>query len=120
MKIKYNISDRRLKVVVSLLLILTIITVYGQVKNFDFVGYDDQEYITENSHIQNGLTLENIIWAFTTFHSTNWHPLTWLSHMLDCQLFGTNPAWHHLIGLFLHIVNTLLLFAVLKKMTNAL
>ena len=120
MKIKYNISDRRLKVMISLLLILTIITVYGQVKNFDFVGYDDQEYITENSHIQNGLTLENIIWAFTTFHSTNWHPLTWLSHMLDCELYGLNPMGHHLTNLLLHTMNTILLFIVLELMTGAI
>ena len=120
MKIKYNISDRHLKLIISLLLILTIIIVYGQVKNFDFVGYDDQEYITENSHIQDGLTIENIIWAFTTFHSTNWHPLTWLSHMLDCELYGLNPMGHHLTNLLFHMMNTILLFIVLELMTGAI
>ncbi len=114
MKVKYNIPDRHLKMVISLLLILAIIIAYGQVRNFDFVGYDDQEYITENSHVQKGLTVESIIWAFTSFHSANWHPLTWLSHMLDCELYGLNPMGHHWTNLMFHMVNTILLFIVLE------
>jgi protein O-mannosyl-transferase len=74
MKIKNNISDRHLKLMISLLLILAIIIAYGQVKNFDFVGYDDQDYVTENSQVQKGLTVEGIIWVFTSFHSANRHP----------------------------------------------
>ncbi len=120
MKIKYNITDRHLKMMISLLLILSIIIAYGQVKNFDFVGYDDQEYITENSHVQKGLTVENIIWAFTAFHSANWHPLTWLSHMLDCELYGLNPMGHHWTNLIFHMINTILLFTVLERMTGAI
>ena len=120
MKVKYNITDRHLKMVISLLLILSIIIAYGQVKNFDFVGYDDQEYITENSHVQKGLTVESIIWAFTSFHSANWHPLTWLSHMLDCELYGLNPMGHHWTNLTFHMINTILLFLVLKLMTGAI
>ena len=76
--------------------------------------------MSENEHILQGLTLGNIAWAFTTGHAANWHPITWLSLMLDCQLFGPNPGWIHLINVFLHIANSLLLFAVLKKMTGAL
>jgi tetratricopeptide (TPR) repeat protein len=120
MKVKYNIPDRYLKMMISLLLILAIIIAYGQVKNFDFVGYDDQEYITENSHVQKGLTVENIIWAFTAFHSANWHPLTWLSHMLDCELYGLNPMGHHWTNLIFHMINTILLFIVLERMTGAI
>jgi protein O-mannosyl-transferase len=120
MKVKYNIPDRHLKIVISLLLILAIIIAYGQVRNFDFVGYDDQEYITGNSHVQKGLTVESIIWAFTSFHSANWHPLTWLSHMLDCELYGLNPMGHHWTNLTFHMVNTVLLFIVLELMTGAI
>ncbi|MBW2602832.1 MAG: tetratricopeptide repeat protein [Deltaproteobacteria bacterium] len=119
MKVKYNIPDRHLKVMISLLLILAIIIAYGQVKSFDFVGYDDQEYVTENSHVQKGITVDGIIWTFTTFHAANWHPLTWLSHMLDCELYGLNPMGHHWTNLILHMANTILLFLVLKQMTGA-
>jgi tetratricopeptide (TPR) repeat protein len=90
------------------------------VRHSDFVDYDDDMYVTENPHVKNGITGESISWAFTTGHAYNWHPLTWLSHMLDCQLFGIEPGWHHLTNLLLHIINTLLLFSVLKRMTGAL
>jgi len=76
--------DFRRVFLISLCLIIAIIIAYVQVNNFDFVGYDDQEYVTENSKVQKGLTVEGLKWAFTTFHSANWHPITWLSHMLDC------------------------------------
>jgi len=120
MKVKYNMPDRHLKMMISLLLILAIIIAYGQVKNFDFVGYDDQEYVTENSHVQKGLTVESIIWAFTAFHSSNWHPLTWLSHMLDCELYGLNPMGHHWTNLIIHMTNTILLFLVLNLISGAM
>jgi len=101
-------------------LILSTLLVFWQVRNFDFVNYDDDRYVYENPHVLNGLTHDGTIWAFTTGCMANWHPSTWLSLMLDCQLFGTNPGWMHLINLLLHLVNTLLLFAVLKKMTGSL
>ena len=99
-------------------LILSTLLVFWQVRNFGFVNYDDNVYVSENQHVLNGLTQDGIIWAFTTPHVGNWLPLTWLSFMLDCQLFGPNPGWMHLINLLLHIINTLLLFAILKKMTG--
>jgi len=105
---------------ISLFLILTIVMVYGQVKNFDFVGFDDQDYVTENIQVQKGLTVESVIWTFTTFHSANWHPLTWLSHMLDCELYGLNPMGHHWTNIIIHLANTILLFLVLKLMTGAI
>ncbi|MHC4395609.1 MAG: tetratricopeptide repeat protein, partial [Planctomycetota bacterium] len=105
---------------IYLILALTTLAVYWEVRNCDFVNYDDPEYVTENAHVQAGLTIESIKWAFTTTYFSNWHPLTWLSHMLDCQLFGTNVGWHHLSSLVLHIANTLLLFVIFKKMTSAL
>ena len=85
-----------------------------------FVSYDDPRYVTDNAHVYNGITRESIIWAFTTSHASNWHPLVWLSHMLDCRLFGLNPLGHHLTSLLFHVANALLLFFVLKKMTGAL
>jgi len=108
------------KFLITLILILSTLIVYWQVKDFDFVGYDDELYLTENHQVQAGLTFEGFIWAFTTFHTGNWHPLTWLSHMLDCELYGLNPMGHHWTNLQLHIANTLLLFFILQQITGAL
>ncbi|MGD9244134.1 MAG: tetratricopeptide repeat protein [Desulfobacterales bacterium] len=105
---------------VSLCLALTIILAYGQASNLDFVGYDDELYVTENLNVQKGLTAEGLKWAFTTFHSANWHPLTWLSHMIDCELYGLNPMGHHWTNLILHTANTILLFLILKVMTGSI
>ncbi|HUH66502.1 MAG TPA: tetratricopeptide repeat protein [Syntrophales bacterium] len=99
-------------------LVIITVAVFWQVSGLDFVRYDDDKYVTENSHVQAGLTRSGIVWAFSSVYANNWHPLTWISHMVDCQLFSTNPAGPHLVNLFLHIVNTLLLFIVLKRMTD--
>jgi len=96
------------------------IVVYEQVRHNEFVNYDDYDYVTGNQHVQSGLNLKGIVWAFSKTTSANWHPLTMLSHTLDCQLFGLNPKWHHLVNLLFHTINTLLLFWVLKDMTGAL
>jgi Flp pilus assembly protein TadD len=101
-------------------LALSTLVIYWQAHSFDFINYDDIYYVSQNDHILSGLTIENITWAFTTNLTANWHPLTWLSLMLDCQLFGPNPGWIHFINVLFHIANTLLLFAVLKKTTNLL
>jgi hypothetical protein len=101
-------------------LILSTLLVFWQVHNFAFVNYDDSYYVYENPNVLNGLTGDGVIWAFTTNRTANWHPLTWLSLMLDCQLFGANPGWMHLVNLLLHIANTLLIFAVFRKMTGTL
>ena len=103
---------------ICLFLIFSTLAVYWQVKDCEYVYYDDNKYVSENPHVLNGLTVEGIIWAFTTSQSSNWHPVTWLSHMLDIQLFGPDPGRHHLINLFFHILNALLIFAVFKKMTG--
>ena len=105
---------------ISLFLILAIVGIYLQVGNFDFVNWDDGLYLTENAHVQKGLSVEGVIWAFTTSHAGNWHPLTWLSHMLDFELYGLNPAGHHYTNIAFHIANTLLLFFILSRMTGAL
>ncbi len=101
-------------------LILSTLLVFRQVCNFDFVNYDDNLYVYQNPHVLNGLTADGVIWAFATPHVGNWLPLTWISFMFDCQLFGSNPGWMHFINLLLHLANTLLLFAILKKMTGSL
>ncbi len=105
---------------VCLFLIITTLIVYRQLHRYDFVNFDDTKYVTQNVHVQEGITLDGIIWAFTTIHAGNWHPLTWISHMADCRLFGLNPGMHHLTSLFFHIINTLLLFIVFRKMTGRL
>ena len=98
-------------------LALATFVAFEQVRDSEFV-YDDGQYVTKNPQVIGGITFESVIWAFTTTYAANWHPLTWLSHMLDCQLFGLNPLWHHLTSLLFHVANTLLLFAVLKRMTG--
>jgi protein O-mannosyl-transferase len=105
--------------VISLLLALITLLVYLPVCHYSFVNYDDGDYVTENHVVQNGLTWEGVEWAFTTGHASNWHPITWLSHMLDCELFGLNPGAHHLDSVLFHAANAVLLFALLFRLTNA-
>ena len=91
---------------------------YSSVLNHEFINYDDPDYVTNNPMVQAGLTPESIVWAFTSLNFSNWHPVTWLSHMLDYQLYGNDPAGHHLTSLILHIANALLLFLVFFRMTG--
>jgi tetratricopeptide (TPR) repeat protein len=107
------------KTVMCLLLAVVTFAVYWQVGSHQFVNYDDGKYILENPHVRTGLTSENVIWAFTSTYASNWHPLTWLSHMLDVQLFGLNPGPHHLVNVLIHAVNAILLFLLLLRMTGA-
>lgn len=102
--------------------ILALVTVgtFWPVTHHDFITYDDTEYITENTHLSQGITIESIRWAFATGYAANWHPLTWLSHMLDVQLFGLNPGLHHLTNLLFHVTSTILLFLLLERTTKAL
>jgi len=102
-----------------LLLAMGALLVFWTVSRNDFVNYDDSDYVTANPHVQSGLKWENVRWAFTTGHASNWHPLTWLSHMLDCQLFGHRASAHHLVNLGFHIANTVLLFMILRRMSGA-
>jgi hypothetical protein len=103
----------------SVLLALMTIALYCPALRDDFVNYDDYDYVTSNVQVQNGLTLEGIKWAFSNPVSANWHPLTMLSHMLDCQLFGLEPWGHHLTSILLHALNTGLVFLLLRRMTGA-
>jgi protein O-mannosyl-transferase len=105
---------------ICLALTLAIAAVYCQVGSYDFVNYDDGEYVYTNLNIQRGFTYEAFKWAFTTNYAANWHPLTWFSHILDWQLYGPNAGGHHITNLIFHIANALLLFIVLRQMTSAL
>jgi tetratricopeptide (TPR) repeat protein len=106
--------------VLCLLLALGTFAVFLPVARQGFVNYDDSDYVTENPHVLGGLKWANIVWAFTTGHASNWHPLTWLSHMLDCQIFGTQAGPQHMISVGFHIANALLLLLFLRRMTGAL
>ncbi len=101
------------------LLAVAIFAAYGAVLRFGFVNYDDPVYLAENPHVRDGVTWSGIVWAFTTANDANWIPLTWISHMLDCQLFGLNSGLHHLTNVVLHGVNAVLLFLLLRRLTNA-
>ena len=94
--------------------------IYSQVQDHEFTNLDDDRYIADNLNVQAGLTIESIKWAFTPSHTSYWHPMTWLSHMLDYQLYGLHPKGHYLTNLFLHISSVLILFIVLLRMTGAL
>ena len=86
------------------------VAAYWPVVSCDFINYDDDQYVTKNLHVLNGVDWKDIAWAFQTGYAGNWHPVTWLSHMLDCQLYGLKAGGHHLTNLLFHIANTLLLF----------
>ncbi len=105
---------------VSLSLLGLVLLVYGQVRNFEFVNFDDRDALLGNEHVRYGLTLAGAGWAFTSAYAANWFPVTWISHMLDFQLFGLDSGWHHLTNLIIHAASTLLLFALLRRMTGRL
>src|SRR5438270_6123606 len=109
-----------LKVLLAIALACATLIAYYPVRHNDFIALDDPDYVTENADVQQGFKLKTVAWAFTTFHAANWHPVTWLSHIADCHLFGVNPAAHHLTSLFIHVINTVMLFLLLNRMTGAL
>ncbi|HLM79726.1 MAG TPA: hypothetical protein VK302_03745 [Terriglobales bacterium] len=115
------IGDLRQKpILLGALLVLATLLLYGRVTHHEFLDYDDSQYVTKNVHVRTGLNLGNVVWAFASFHEANWHPLTWLSHQADCQLFGLNSGSQHLVNVALHATNVLLLFLLLQRATGAL
>ena len=104
--------------VLGVLLAGATIAVYWPVGGHGFVSYDDNQYVSDNPSVQAGLTWDSVRWAFTATHASNWHPVTWLSHMLDCQLFGLDAGWHHRTSVLWHVLNALLLLAVLGGLTG--
>jgi protein O-mannosyl-transferase len=116
----YKNSDKNRSLLICLALVLAVLAVFYQVRSFGFINLDDHDYVSKNSNIQAGITLNAAKWAFTTIHTGYWHALTWFSYMLDWQLFGLNAGGYHITNLIFHIANTLLLFIVLKRMTKVL
>ncbi|HSU56029.1 MAG TPA: tetratricopeptide repeat protein [Candidatus Dormibacteraeota bacterium] len=96
-----------------------ILAAYWPVFHNDFIKLDDRQYILENIHVTSGLTWANVKWSLTSGYASNWHPLTWISHMVDVQMFGLNPRWHHSVNLLFHIINAILLFLLFSRMTGA-
>ena len=108
-----------LTVVICLSLAVLTWLVFGQTLWHDFINYDDPRYVYENTKITGGLSISGIAWAFTHIHSLNWHPLTTISHMIDCQLYGSKAGWHHFTNVLLHTLAAMLLFLALQQMTGA-
>src|SRR5262249_36169253 len=106
------VTRRRALVVGIALAALTIVAYSGVARN-DFTTFDDPEYVTQNPHVAGGLSMSGLEWAFTGVASSNWHPVTWISHMLDCEVFGLHAAGHLLVGLAIHVATTLLLLRLL-------
>jgi tetratricopeptide (TPR) repeat protein len=113
-------NPRRQKWIVAALIGAVVLAVFRPALHCAFVGLDDPDYVVENANVQHGFTWTSIKWAFTTGHAANWHPLTWLSHMLDFKLYGLNPSGHHLTSLVLHTASSVFLFLLLNRMTRAL
>jgi tetratricopeptide (TPR) repeat protein len=114
-------TARKRKYLYPILFSLIIITlgVFFQTTKHEFIAYDDNEYVTQNEHVLGGITFANLRWAFFNSHVSNWHPLTWISHMVDVEIYGLNPGGHHLTNLLIHIINAILLFIVLLRMTQS-
>lgn len=112
--------EKHRAMLIALLLAAVTLALYWPVTGFDFVNYDDPDYVINNPGIQHGVTAQTVAWAFTTYHASNWHPLTWLSHAMDCSLFDLHPGGPHLINLLFHTANAVLLFLVLWQLTSAL
>ncbi len=115
-----GLSDRWTVFGVCLFLAAAIWVVFGQTLHYAFVNFDDDDYVYDNLEVARGLTLPGIVWAFTHVYAANWHPLTWISHMLDCQLYGLHAGGHHLTNILLHMATAILLFLVLSWMTGFL
>src|SRR5580765_716180 len=105
-----DLTSRRTSALIALAIFLITLCVYWPVHRNEFVAIDDPDYVTLNSRVKEGITREGVLWAFTQAHAGNWHPLTWISHMLDCQWFGLDAGKHHLVNAGFHAMNALLLF----------
>jgi protein O-mannosyl-transferase len=114
------IRSHSVQIFICLVLVLIIIVPYSQTSQFKFVHYDDDRYIFGNNHIQSGFDRSSVSWAFATFFASNWQPLTWLSLMLDYKMYGTSAGGYHVTNVLIHLVNTLLLFLILSRMTGGL
>ena len=109
----------RLDTIIFAVISISVIITYSGIIDNNFVNYDDNQYVTGNIYVQDGISRNSVLWTFGSFHASNWHPVTWLSHMLDVELYGMNAGGHHFSNLLLHLANSLLLFFLLKNMTGA-
>jgi protein O-mannosyl-transferase len=116
----FKLQQKHLAVFIILMLTILILAVYWQVQRHQFIDYDDQMYVTGNYRIQSGINFKSITDTFTDIHTSNWHPLTMMSHMLDWQLFGDNAGGHHWTSVIIHIINTILLFLLFRNLTGAI
>jgi protein O-mannosyl-transferase len=114
--LRFSLKTRKILIVLALAALVWI--VFGQTTHFDWVRYDDHDYVYRSGRVTSGLSFANIAWAFTHFHAANWHPLTTLSHMLDCQLFGVNPGLHHSSSVVIHTLAVTALFLALESLTG--
>ena len=117
--LKTDSSFRKQRFLLFLALICTTVALYWPVLTHPFINYDDDTYVTANAHVQSGLNTKSLVWALKSTEQSNWHPLTWMSHELDCQMYGLHPAGHHLTNLAFHIVNVLLIFIALSFATQS-
>src|SRR5947208_530433 len=115
MSSKFKIQNSKLEISICLALALVTFGVFWQIHSHEFLNYDDMKFVTLNPHVTGGLSAESIKWAFSSSPEYYWRPLTWLSLMLDCQLFGLKACYHHLTSLALHLASTILLFIALKR-----
>jgi len=112
-------NDNRRTWLVCSVLVLVTLAIYWPVRHYDFVEYDDPDYVSENQTIRSGITPYSLMWSFVDAHTANWLPVTCVAHMLDCQLFGVNPGAHHMVNVALHCANSALLFLLLRMLTGA-
>src|SRR5262245_55548851 len=115
MHVRYSRSSA---LIVPVVIALLTLLVYLPLFHSSFINIDDHQYVTDNPHVLSGLSWDNFLWAFTANHASNWHPVTWLSHQMDVQLFGIDPGWHHLTNVLFHITNSLLLFRLFSLITG--
>jgi tetratricopeptide (TPR) repeat protein len=111
-------QDKRRFIALAVAIVVVTLAIYAQVRTHDFINYDDRDYVLNNRHVTTGLTVANAAWAFTAFHASNWHPLTWLSHQLDVSLFGLVAGRHLLVNVLLHALNSILLLLFLSRATG--
>jgi len=116
---KIRISSNNQTIVIYIILTVAILAIFWQVNHFTFINVDDDVCVTDNHHVQSAMIPGNFLWAFTTLYQGYWHPLTWLSFMIDYQLYGADAGGYHVTNVILHVLSTLLLFWVFNRMTGA-
>lgn len=110
----------RYVIFITIILFIVTILVYSNVRNNNFISFDDIGYVCNNEHVATGINQNNVVWAFTSYYKCNWHPITWLSHMADVQIYGMNPRGHHLTNVVIHAITTLIIFIFLLRLTDSI